>query len=161
MKAPKAPQPLASLLTGALDPIARKRGFSTAEILLRWEAIAGAELATRTRPERIIWPRRGEDETAGVLHLLVRPSAALEVQHATPQIVERVNVALGWRAIRAIKLHQNAALSRTLSSREQIDPLSEETARALDGALASIEEPELRSALRALGAAALRPRTTR
>ena len=149
----KGPRALSILLRGTLDPIARKRGFSTAEILLRWEAIAGADLAAHARPERVAWPRSGEDESAGVLHLLVRPAMALEVQYGAAQILERVNMALGWRALRALRLRQTFEGWETRQRAKAPPPLSPGELEALDLSVAAIEDPELRHSLRALGAA--------
>jgi len=156
----KGPQPLAALIRGAVDPLARKRGFSTADILLRWEAMAGAHLAGVTRPERVVWPHARGADGGGILHLLVRSGAVLDVGHAAPQIVERVNAALGWRAIRALKLRQSTAGWAEPRRQAGPAPLPPEQARALDQALSGIEDAGLREALRDLGAGALGDRLT-
>ncbi|MEM7400088.1 MAG: hypothetical protein AAF354_14340, partial [Pseudomonadota bacterium] len=52
------PRAIGGFVEKALDRAARARGFATTALLSDWRAIAGAELARFTMPDRIIWPRR-------------------------------------------------------------------------------------------------------
>src|SRR6516164_9871043 len=69
-------------------PVITKRGGA---ILVRlkaeWAAIIGAEWAALTWPHSL-----GRD---GALKLRVAPSAALELQHRTPPLIERINLFFG------------------------------------------------------------------
>ena len=76
-----------------------------------WPEIVGAEIARYARPIQIQWPprgaKRGPDETApATLVLRVDGAFALEAQHASAIIVERVNAHLGWRCIEKIAFRQ-------------------------------------------------------
>src|SRR5580692_1126406 len=84
---------------GRLASIVRLRGD--------WQAIVGPELARCTEPEALIAGRGGKDG-AKLLRLKVAGAAALEVQHMSGQIVERVNAYFGHRQIDDIRLMQGA-----------------------------------------------------
>jgi hypothetical protein len=82
--------------------------------------------------------------------LRVDGPAALEIQHLSAVIVERVNRFFGWQAIGQIALRQ-----APLSHREQPVPRSADptaAARIAEG-LPEVENEELRLALGRLGAA--------
>jgi len=97
-----------------IAPIAGKTlargGTVMAELMSEWPAIAGATLAAFTRPERLTKsaPQPGfEGRTPpSVLHLKVDPAKALDVQYLTPQLVERINRTLGFRAVSALRIVQ-------------------------------------------------------
>lgn len=104
-------RPLADLVTGALTPACRRRGFAAATLLMHWPDIVGPAVAAATQPERLVWPRAAggvEVEDGGAV-LVVRadPGAALLLQHTAPQIIERVNTFFGWRAVERLKLVQH------------------------------------------------------
>ena len=76
----------------------RDRGFYQGSILTDWVDIVGAELATKSCPEKI--------SRDGVLTLRVDGSIALEIQHREPQILERIATHFGYRAVTRIKIRQ-------------------------------------------------------
>ncbi|MBU1210254.1 MAG: DUF721 domain-containing protein [Alphaproteobacteria bacterium] len=93
-----------------------KYGFSTVALLTDWAAIAGADLAVFTRPEKLKWPRMvsvSGDVDAGcegrpgaTLILRVEPARALDVEYGAGQIVERINSYFGYRAVSGLKILQ-------------------------------------------------------
>ena len=100
-----------------LDPIARARGFATTALLTEWPTIVGEELARFTMPEKVVWPRRSEDreassgqsawrEDGAILVLKVDGPRAIELQHCAEQILERVNIYFGYRAIAQLRFLQ-------------------------------------------------------
>jgi len=97
-----------------IAPIAGKtlsRGGSVlAELQREWPAIAGASLAGYATPEKLTKaaPEPGSPGKAppSVLHLKVDPAKALEAQYCTPQIVERINQTLGFRAVSGLRIVQ-------------------------------------------------------
>lgn len=151
----------------ALDPAARARGFATTALLASWPAIIGEELAAFTVPDRVVWPRRREEvETTGaqkgrrgegaVLVLRVAGPRAIEVQHRSGAILERVNAYFGYRAITEMRILQ-APVVRAAKRPPPPAPPQEEG--ALPGSPA-IEDERLRLALARLGHAT-RTRLTR
>jgi hypothetical protein len=95
-----------------MQPAFEKFGFPAAAILTDWAAIAGADLAKFTAPERLKWPRKdhGNDDASqqkgATLILRVSGARALEVDHMRPRIIERINASFGYRAVSEIKLLQ-------------------------------------------------------
>jgi hypothetical protein len=93
----------------------RKQGFASVELVTRWREIVGAEIAEHSQPEKIQWPRGAQDAGApepGTLLLRVEGPTALEIQHLSGVILERVNRFFGWQAVAGVRLRQ-APLSRT------------------------------------------------
>ena len=132
--------------------IAKGRGASIARLRAEWSAVVGPDLARTTRPDALVAGRgaRNSSGAGKVLRLRVSGAAALEVQHQTGQIVERVNAYFGHRMVDDIRLVQGA-IGRALPSPATPAPdprtVSQVAARA-----AVVEDPDLRAALTRLGA---------
>jgi hypothetical protein len=125
-------------------------------LVTRWTEIVGAEIAAHSEPIKIQWtrPPDGEEREPGTLVLRVDGPAAIEIQHLTNVICERVNRFLGWRAIARVALRQ-APLRRGERKAARItDPVA--TARVA-ATLPDIVDDDLRQALARLGAAIKRP----
>jgi hypothetical protein len=139
---------LPEMMTRVLDPAARRRGLAGAALLADWAAIVGPALAARCQPVKLA---RDSDGRGGVLHLRVSSTAALELQHAAPQIVERINTHFGHPAVARLRLIQ-APLGRAVRpTARPLRPLSPEETARIDGAVASVGDEELRRALAGLG----------
>ena len=132
-------------LSVVLDPAARRRGFAAAALLSDWRLIVGAALAARCQP--VLLEARG-----GVLHLYAGGAAALEIQHAAPQLVERVNTYLGFRAVRRLRLVQSPLPPRPSPPEEPpLRSLAPDELQTLDSNVVAVPDPELRAALLSLG----------
>jgi len=150
---------LGSLLNGVVEPTLAARGLGQMSLVTHWPEIVGAEIARYARPIQIRWPprgaKRGPDETApATLVLRVDGAFALEAQHASAIIVERVNAHLGWRCIEKIAFRQGPLAPTKDKRRAAPAPSAEAQAKALALA-APIEDEELRLALAKLGARAI------
>jgi hypothetical protein len=121
-----------------LDPIARARGFAITSLLSEWPTVVGEELASFTAPDKLVWPRRTEDREAAspqsawrndgaILVVKVDGPRAIELQHRAEQILERVNMYFGYRAIAQLRFLQA--------------PLPKAKAQAPTPALSAVEEP--------------------
>ena len=95
-------------------PIAGKTlsrgGTVLAELMSEWASIAGPSLAGLHKPGKAD-EVRADPSSAGkaapsVLHLKVDPVKALEVQYCTPQLIERINQTLGFRAVSGLRVVQ-------------------------------------------------------
>jgi hypothetical protein len=150
------PRPLAELIAPALGDVFVKQGFSSNELVTRWPDIVGEEIAAHAEPLKLQWQRgNGVDEAEpATLVLRVEGPAAIEIQHLTPVILERVNRFLGWRAVGRIALRQ-APLGRSMQ-RKRPDPIDPAVADRIAAALPDIADEGLRGALGRLGAAVKR-----
>ncbi len=130
-------------LAKVTKPFFRSRGFALADLLAHWPAIVGPELADSTCPERL--------GANGQLRIHVAGPAATEIQHLEPQILERIAVYFGYRAVRRLVLLQGP-LPPTRPADPALRPTREAEARPCEG-LERIAPSELRSALERLGRA--------
>lgn len=142
---------MVSLLGTILDPAARRRGFAVASLLADWPTIIGPAFGRRCQPMRVEYaPGR---RSGGILHLHASGGAAVEVQHAAPQIVERINGYFGFPAVRRLQILQvplRFPPPPAPPPPRSFDPALE---AALGAALAPVADENLRAALLALGRA--------
>ena len=147
------PRPLSDMLGATLTGVLKSQGFASAEILSRWADIVGPEVAASSEPMKINWPRVRDEETPepATLVLRVEGPAALEIQHLSAVILERVNRFFGWQAIGRIALRQ-APLRRRVPKKAPAPPDPAIAARIAES-LPGIEDEALRQAIGRLGAA--------
>lgn len=145
-------------LSALAGPIARKalgkRFAALGALLENWPNIVGADLAHRAQPDKLDFPH-GERQ-GGVLTIRAASADALELQHETPRILERLNGHFGYRAIDRIKLIQ-APLNRPESkSAKRSKPVSPEESAVIAIALSTVENPSLRHHLEQMAEALLK-----
>jgi hypothetical protein len=148
-------RPLSEVLHKTLNDAFAKQGFASSELVTRWPEIVGIEIAAHSEPEKIQWPRPVGDALPdpGTLVLRVEGPTAVEIQHQSRTILERVNRFLGWQAVGGLRLRQ-APLSRRTPAKAA-PPDDEEQAR-IAATLSDIADDNLRAALARLGAAVKR-----
>ena len=110
---PISAKPLSVLLSDVFSDAYAKQGFAARELVTRWAEIAGAEVAAHSEPLKMQWPRpvEGQPQEPATLVLRVEGPMALEIQHKSDVILERVNRFFGWSAVGRLALRQ-APLSR-------------------------------------------------
>ncbi len=152
------PRPLSAFSGAALSDALKAQGFASAEIIARWADIVGTEIAAHSEPAKINWPRGNRDgdlsdkaPEPATLVLRVEGPAAIEIQHLSGVILERVNRFFGWQAIGRIALRQ-APLRRREPPDPPPPPDPAEQAR-IAASLPDVEDESLRQALARLGAA--------
>jgi len=149
------PVPVSDVASGILDPVLRKRAGISIGLVQSWEEIVGQRLAATSRPEKIQWPRRmNEDDPfePAVLVVACDGVAALHLQHQTGEIVSRVNAFLGFNAIGRIRIAQKPLSGRRNKARPAPRPLSDPEKARLSGVVAPVEDGGLRASLERLGA---------
>jgi hypothetical protein len=146
------PRPLADLTRKTLNEGFARQGFASSELVTRWEVVAGPEIAAHSQPIKIQWPRAVGDEEPepATLVLRVEGPAALEIQHLSRVILERVNRFFGWQAIGRIALRQ-APLKRSVKPAPPPGPDPQKAAR-IAAEMTDIADPDLKNALARLGA---------
>ena len=148
-------KPLRDLVGKVVGETFTRQGFASAELVTRWGEIAGADIAAHSQPIKIQWvrPVEGEERQPGTLVLRVEGPAAIEIQHLTNVICDRVNRFLGWRAVGRVALRQ-APLRR--STRKPAPAGDSAAAARIAAELPEIADEDLRQALARLGAAVKR-----
>jgi hypothetical protein len=125
------------------------RGHAEAGLFTHWAEIAGASLAASSLPIRLSFPRGKRDE--GTLTVRCGGSAALELQHLAPSVLERINGHFGYRAVTRLKIEQGAVAPRRTATPPP--PLTRLEQNAVAEAIAPVEDPEIRASLARLGTA--------
>ncbi len=162
----KSATQIASLIGGSLAPSLRARGFASSEVITRWPDFIGAQLAPHTRALQLKWPPRGSktlpslpDRDAielsakhdgATLIVAVSGGMAIDVQHMAPQIIQRINAALGWRCVSKLALRQQPVARILPRIRREIPLLPAEIAR-LEATTQKIDDENLRQAFTRLG----------
>ena len=149
---PISAKPLSVLLSDLFSDAYARQGFAARELVTRWAEIAGPEVARHSEPLKIQWPRpvEGEPQQPATLVLRVEGPTALEIQHASDAILERVNRFFGWSAVGRLALRQGP-----LSRRERPRPSPAPDAAQVEQVaqtLSAVEDDALRAALARLGA---------
>jgi hypothetical protein len=146
------PKPLAELVSACVAHVFARQGFTSCEIVTHWDDIVGPEIAAVAEPIRMQWVRSPDPNEAPPATLVVRVEgpAALEIQHMSGVILERVNRYLGWRAVDRLALRQAPLTRRRQPPRPKID---EGAAAAVAAQMTGIADEGLRNALGRLGAA--------
>lgn len=146
-------KPLADLVAACVAGAFARQGFTSCEIVTHWDEIVGPEVAAVAEPIRMQWTRGrdGGDVESATLILRVEGPGAIEIQHMSGTIVERVNRYLGWRAVSRLALRQAPLVRRQRKpERPKIDEVA---AAAIAARMTGIADPGLRAALGRLGAA--------
>jgi hypothetical protein len=149
---PSSAKPLSVLLSDVFTDAYAKQGFAARELVTRWAEIIGAELSVHCEPMKMQWPRpvEGQAQEPATLVLRVEGPMALEIQHASDVILQRVNRYFGWSAVGRLALRQGP-LSRRERPRPRTPPAASEVERVAQ-TLSSVEDEQLRAALARLGA---------
>lgn len=150
----RPPPPAGKSLAPYLKELdARFAGASTGPRILRerWREIVGETLARRTEPARLIRARKGEGAT---LEVRVDGPAAALVQHQAPDILARVNLALGPGAVERLRVVQGpirAPVAAAPARPRKPPPLDAAQEADLAATLADAPEGGLKAALLRLG----------
>jgi hypothetical protein len=153
---PRPIRKLAELTSEFMADAFKKQGFAATELVTRWGDIVGAEIAAHAEPVKLQWPREtgGEPAEPATLVLRVEGPVAIEIQHQSGLILERINRFFGWQAVGRIALRQ-APLSRRKPRTVPPKLDAAEVAR-VEATLGAVTDDGLRAALGRLGAAVKR-----
>jgi len=150
---------IASVLPKISEPVLRKRGFATAEIVTRWPEIAGEIMAAESTPDHLKFPKNSQK--GGTLYISASGSVALQIQHQEPNILQRINVYFGYPAISQISISQTSHRYKKIKKvkKNYIEPTPQQMTQ-IKSATRMIVKPDLRHALNKLGIAVRRDHAT-
>ena len=150
------PRPIGPKVRLAARPLFQKRGLAEGDVALRWTEIVGDTLAQLSSPMRLSggpksgqWANQGQQ--GGVLTVRVAGAAAPEISHLTPQIIERVNVFYGYRAVDRLKIEQGPLPRVARKVQKRLRSLSDSEKKELEASLSGIKSAELKDRLAHLG----------
>lgn len=126
-----------------------RHGLAEGGLVTDWATIVGQTIAERSLPLRLSFT--GGERREGTLHVRVSGALALELQHLEPQVLERINGYFGYRAVGRLKIHQGPVPAAPAPRLPPGPPPSAEAEVEIGNLLATVEDDELREALRCLG----------
>jgi hypothetical protein len=153
--------PVGDLATSILDPVMRKRAGMSTALLQCWDEIVGERLAPHTRPERIAWPRRHDEDDPfepAMLVVACEGAAALRLQHQTAEIISRANAFLGFAAIGRIKIVQKKVTYATPPEKPSLRALTDGERARVASSVGPVADDALRASLERLGRSVLASR---
>lgn len=92
------PRPIGALVPGITRPAFKKRSPAGAQVMADWPSIVGPDLSAVTVPRRL---------TAGTLTLACSGPMAMELQHMSGQVIERVNSHMGRVLVERLRFVQD------------------------------------------------------
>lgn len=129
------PRSIGALLPAVTRPAFRARSAGAAQLLADWTAIIGPALAAVTQPRRL---------SGGTLTLACSGPIALELQHLTGQLAERINGHFGHVMVERFRFVQDPGVAGVAAApRRKAAPVPVEVPGLAPGGL--------RDALAALG----------
>ncbi|MCQ4158473.1 DciA family protein [Roseomonas sp. GC11] len=141
-------RPVGAVLPQLTRPIFRKRSPAAAHLISDWAEIVGPVLAAQSLPQKF---------SAGTLTLGCSGPMAMELQYLEPQLVAKINTALGQKLVQRIRLVQ---IRMPSPARRPAKPAPVALPPATAARLEGIADPELRAALTRLGQGVLRGKRT-
>ncbi|MCW5722965.1 MAG: DUF721 domain-containing protein [Devosia sp.] len=145
---------VADVLSGALDPVLKKRGFATRDIITHWRAIAPRPYDATTMPDKLAWPRQAAHSHEGaVLYLRCAPGQALFAQHDAPNIAAAINRYFGYVLVSEVRLSAEPFTPGSGAKAQKRPQPSQSDIAKVGAAIEKVEDDDLREALRVLGLA--------
>ena len=143
---------IADVLSGALDPVLKKRGFASRDIITHWAVMAPKPYDTVAIPDKLTWPRGGERSAEGAT-LLLRcvPGHALAIAHEGPKIAAAINRYFGFVLVGAVRLSAEPFTPGSGQKAQNPVQPSQSTIAKVGAQVAEVADDDLREALRTLG----------
>ncbi|MFO0388790.1 MAG: DUF721 domain-containing protein [Alphaproteobacteria bacterium] len=140
------PKALNECVEPLIQPVLKEKGLAGSRIITDWAKIVGAQLASRSQPEKLSFPRG--KTTEGTLTIAVENGFATDLQYQAPLILERLAVYFGYKAISRIiishTLTRQKRPQKPAATTKSLSPIPEDM-------LNDIEDLELKEALSGLG----------
>lgn len=146
-------------LSATMTPFVKKllgsKGMAEVEILTNWKNIIGEDLAKYSLPQRIEFKPGSRNN--GTLYLMAASGGfAMEIQHRSTLILEKINTFFGYQAVSRIKLIQNDGFINPEISSGHEDNLEKklvtnEEQTYIDTIVEDIQHEELKHNLKKLG----------
>jgi hypothetical protein len=142
---------IADVLSGALDPVLKKRGFASRDIITHWAAMAPAPYGEVAIPDKLTWPRGERSAEGATLVLRCVPGHALAIAHEGPRIATAVNRYFGFVLVGAVRLSPEPFTPGSGEKTDKSRQPSPSVAAKVGVQVADVADDDLREALRTLG----------
>ena len=142
---------IADALSGALDPVLKKRGFASRDIITYWSVMAPKPYDTVAVPDKLSWPRGERSAEGATLVLRCVPGHALAISHEGNKIAASINRYFGFVVVGAVRLSAEPFTPGSGQKAEKVTQPSQSVIAKVGAQVADIEDDDLREALRTLG----------
>ena len=142
---------VADILSGALDPVLRKRGFASRDIITHWAAMAPEPYDKVAVPDKLTWPRGERSAEGATLLLRCVPGHALAIAHEGPRIAAAVNRYFGFVLVGAVRLSAEPFTPGSGRKAQKTSQPSRSVIAKVGAQVADVADDDLREALRTLG----------
>ena len=136
-------------LQKTLDPVFRKRGFASRNLITHWAAMVPAPYDRIAAPDRLAWPRGEKDAGGATLYLRCAEGHALALQHEGPLIAKAINRYFGYVLVSTVRLSAEPFTAPSAAKAES--PPAPEPDPMIERAVGEVQDEGLRDALRRLG----------
>lgn len=163
MKKPTSPSKTGAKRTGRtkgvgelvgkiIDPVLKKRGFASRDILENWPIIAPPPYNRTTIPDRLKWRRNKAGTEGALLYLRCREGDRMALSYDHERICEAINRYFGYVLVEAIKLSPEPFEAKILTKtpNKSQNPLPE-VSKKIDETIANVSDEQIKAALRELG----------
>lgn len=147
---------VAEALGAALDPVFKKRGFASRDILAHWPAMAPAPYDSTTRPDKLVWPRGDKGAEGATLYLRCHPGHALALAHEGQRVAAAINRYFGYFLVGQVRLSAEPFSTDAAAAPATAAALPDVTRARIARTVERVENPDMRDALRHLGQAIAR-----
>ena len=144
---------IAEALSGALDPMLKKRGFASRDIIAHWAAMAPSPYDRVTRPDKLSWPRGVKGAEGATLYLRCLPGHALALAHEGERVAAAINRYFGYVLVGQVRMSLEPFTPAEDALPETVPALSEVVRARIGRTVERVEDPAMRDALKQLGQA--------
>lgn len=141
---------LSEALGEVLDPVMRKRGFASRDLMTNWDAMAPVPYRDVSFPDRLHW-KRGAGAEGATLYLRCAEAHRLAASHDSALIAGAINRYFGYVLVQSVKLSAEPFTPRSVRPADTVSEPDAETKAEIDAQLAEIEDEQLRASLAKLG----------
>ena len=142
---------VADVLAGALDPVLKKRGFASRDIITHWHVMAPKPYDEVAIPDKLTWPRGERSAEGATLVLRCVPGHALAISHEGDKIAAAVNRYFGFVLVGAVRLSAEPFTPGSGQKAQTPRQPSQSVIAKVGAQVADVADDDLREALRTLG----------
>jgi hypothetical protein len=142
----RGPRPLGAVMPAITRPAFKKRSPAAAQLIADWPAVVGPVLAAQTVPRGL---------TGGTLTIACSGPVAMELQHLAPQLISRVNTAMGQGLVQRLRFVQGTVKP---PPRPAPKPKPVGLPERVTASIEAVADPDLREALARLAQGVYRGR---
>ena len=144
-------RPLGDLVSSVMDPMLKKRGFASRDIMENWAVIVPPPYNRVTCPDGLKWAR-GESRGDGAI-LFVRCAQAhhMALTHDQQRLSEAINHYFGYVLVRQVKL----SAAPFMPSSDKMPHIAKEpdpqTLEQIERTVSNVRDEDVKEALKQLG----------